>query len=194
MADPDLRRLMLTLFGAFATVSAALRAELVVKAEEQKSVFGDVQLGVDVVADDLMWDVCKTTPLVKEGASEDHAILQCNLFLGLGIDAYLAIGRLPGGVTQHVWVVTREPNGDVLFWEPTKGDYYTLPGRWTGLYLDGASGAAGVEGGGAAADVGGDCTAARTPLRPPRRSLAPPWTTPITSTLSSPMATCSRSP
>ena len=30
---------------------------------------------------------------VKKGASEDHAILQCNLFLGMGLDAYLAIGR-----------------------------------------------------------------------------------------------------
>ena len=74
---------------------------------------------------------------VKKGASEDHAILQCNLFLGLGMDAYLAIGRLPGGIQQHVWVVTREPNGDVKFWETTKGDFYTLPGRWTGLFLDG---------------------------------------------------------
>ena len=74
---------------------------------------------------------------VKKGASEDHAILQCNLFLGLGIDAYLALGRLPGGIQQHVWVMTREPNGDVKFWETTKGDFYTLPGRWQGLYLDG---------------------------------------------------------
>ena len=34
--------------------------------------FGDVQLGVDVVADNLMWDVCKTEPLIKEGASEEE--------------------------------------------------------------------------------------------------------------------------
>ena len=71
VADPDLRRLMLTLFGAFATVSAALRAELVVKAEEQKSVFGDVQLGVDVLADQLLWDVCRSEPLIKTGSSEE---------------------------------------------------------------------------------------------------------------------------
>ena len=104
---------------------------------------------------------------VKKGASEDHAILLANLFLGMGLDAYLAIGRLPGGVTQvrraatattttatatpatpptstapaprpppptqHVWVLTREPNGDVLMWETTKGKYYTLPQRWSGL-------------------------------------------------------------
>lgn len=60
----------------------------------------------------------------KKGASEDHAILQANLFLGLGSDAYLAIGKLPGGLRQHVWVVTREGNGDVLMWETTKGSYY----------------------------------------------------------------------
>ena len=36
--------------------------------------------------------------------------------------------------------MTREPNGDVRFWETTKGHFYTLPGRWTGLYLDGAGG------------------------------------------------------
>jgi sedoheptulose-bisphosphatase len=31
-----------------------------------------VQLGVDVLADELMWDVCKTEPLIKEGASEEE--------------------------------------------------------------------------------------------------------------------------
>ena len=74
---------------------------------------------------------------VKKGASEDHAILQCNLFLGLGLDAFLAIGKLPDRITQHVWVVTREPNGDVRFWETTRGCFYTLPQRWTGLFMEG---------------------------------------------------------
>ena len=72
VADADLRSLLRTLFGAFTTISDALSKELVVKAEEQKSVFGDVQLGVDVLADDLMWDVCKTEPLIKAGASEEE--------------------------------------------------------------------------------------------------------------------------
>lgn len=71
-ADADLRSLMTTLFNAFATISDALSKELVVKADEQKSVFGDVQLGVDVLADELMWDVCKSEPLIKEGASEEE--------------------------------------------------------------------------------------------------------------------------
>ena len=50
----------------------ALRKELVTVAENQASVFGDVQLGVDVLADDLMWDLCKTDPLIKNGASEEE--------------------------------------------------------------------------------------------------------------------------
>ena len=72
VADEDLRTLMITLFDAFATVADALRKELVVKAEEQKSVFGDVQLGVDVLADDLMWDVCRKQPLIQTGSSEEE--------------------------------------------------------------------------------------------------------------------------
>ena len=35
------------------------------------------------------------------------------LCAGMGLDAYLAIGRLHGGVQQHVWVLTREPNGNL---------------------------------------------------------------------------------
>ena len=34
--------------------------------------FGDVQLGVDVLADELMWKLCKTEPLIKDGASEEE--------------------------------------------------------------------------------------------------------------------------
>ena len=50
----------------------ALREELVTVAEKQESVFGDVQLGVDVLADELMWKLCKTEPLIKDGASEEE--------------------------------------------------------------------------------------------------------------------------
>ena len=127
-------------------------------------------------------------------ACASHAILQANLFLGLGLDAYIAIGRLPGGIVQHVWVLTREPSGDVLlwetastmhpvhaythvhphvhgtstqvlFWETTKGSYYRLPRRWTGLYLEGAADVAlfrsaqgEMLGGGAAAGAGAGST------------------------------------
>lgn len=31
---------------------------------------------------------------VRKGDMEDHAILLCNLLLGLGMDAYVCVGRL----------------------------------------------------------------------------------------------------
>merc|ERR1719331_3788744 len=72
MADKELGSVLTTMFNACGTITEALRKELVTVAEKQASVFGDVQLGVDVLADDLMWDVCKTEPLIKEGASEEE--------------------------------------------------------------------------------------------------------------------------
>merc|ERR1719171_1619418 len=72
MADPELKSVLKTLFNGCGTITEALRQELVTVAEKQESVFGDVQLGVDVVADNLMWEVCKTDPLIKEGASEEE--------------------------------------------------------------------------------------------------------------------------
>jgi len=72
VADPELRSVLKTMFDGCGTITEALRKELVTVAEKQASVFGDVQLGVDVLADDLMWDICKTEPLIKEGASEEE--------------------------------------------------------------------------------------------------------------------------
>lgn len=72
MADKELVNVVKTMFDACGTITEALRVELVTVAENQASVFGDVQLGVDVVADNLMWDVCKKTPLIKNGASEEE--------------------------------------------------------------------------------------------------------------------------
>ncbi len=50
-SNPDLRAVIKTMFDACGTITEALRVELVTVAEKQESVFGDVQLGVDVVAD-----------------------------------------------------------------------------------------------------------------------------------------------
>merc|ERR1719182_1224909 len=72
MANEDLRSVIKTMFDGCGTITEALRKELVTVAEKQKSVFGDVQLGVDVLADELMWEVCKSEPLIKEGASEEE--------------------------------------------------------------------------------------------------------------------------
>merc|ERR1719333_146910 len=72
MADKELRSVLKTMFDGCGTITEALRKELVTVAEKQASVFGDVQLGVDVLADDLMWDICKTEPLIQAGASEEE--------------------------------------------------------------------------------------------------------------------------
>merc|ERR1719454_928411 len=72
LADKELATVVNTMFDACGTITEALRKELVTVADEQSSVFGDVQLGVDVVADDLMWDICKTEPMIKDGASEEE--------------------------------------------------------------------------------------------------------------------------
>ena len=72
MSNPELRSVINTMFNGCGTITEALRNELVTVADDQNSVFGDVQLGVDVLADELMWDICKTDPLIKEGASEEE--------------------------------------------------------------------------------------------------------------------------
>merc|ERR1719331_2419680 len=72
MADEDLRSVIKTMFDGCGTITEALRKDLVTVAEKQASVFGDVQLGVDVLADELMWEICRTDPLIKEGASEEE--------------------------------------------------------------------------------------------------------------------------
>merc|ERR1719460_426706 len=72
VANADLKSVLKTMLNACGTITEALRKELVTVAEKQASVFGDVQLGVDVAADNLMWDVCKTDPLIKNGASEEE--------------------------------------------------------------------------------------------------------------------------
>jgi sedoheptulose-bisphosphatase len=71
MKDKDLAAVISQMFDACATITHELRRELVTVAEDQSSVFGDVQLGVDVLADQLMWDECAKQPLIKEGASEE---------------------------------------------------------------------------------------------------------------------------
>ena len=72
MSDTQLQKVVRTMFDACGTITDALRTELVTVAENQASVFGDVQLGVDVTADNLLWKVCQEEPLIKNGASEEE--------------------------------------------------------------------------------------------------------------------------
>ena len=39
------------------------------------------------------------------GDAEDHAVLLCNLLIGFGLDAYVAVGT--NGEGSHAWVVER---------------------------------------------------------------------------------------
>merc|ERR1711997_843354 len=48
----------------------ALRTALVT-VEGSSNTFGDAQLSVDDIADNLMWDACKDSAVIREGASEE---------------------------------------------------------------------------------------------------------------------------
>ena len=94
----------------------------------------------------------------RKGDVRDHALLLCNLFLGLNLDAYVVIGkvyrdnRLLENATEHVWVMTRENSNAccggsntntraqststgqindaaVRFWEVTNNQIYDLESR-----------------------------------------------------------------
>jgi len=75
---------------------------------------------------------------MRKGDMEDHALLMCNLLLGLGLDAYVCVGRLEGSKElekRHVWVMTREEDGSVKMYETSNGEPITLPDRWETLDL-----------------------------------------------------------
>jgi hypothetical protein len=67
----------------------------------------------------------------RKGDSEEHALVLCNMFLGMGLDAYVCVGVTRCGM-QHTWVMTREADGAVVFWETAMGRSYRLPQRWFG--------------------------------------------------------------
>lgn len=79
-----------------------------------------------------------------QGDVEDHALLLCNLLLGFGMDAWVAMGSIASSSTApssssstsskqlhkrpHVWVLTLDTIGDgkVLFWESLTGQVYEI--------------------------------------------------------------------
>ncbi|KAK2952540.1 putative tRNA uridine 5-carboxymethylaminomethyl modification enzyme GidA [Blattamonas nauphoetae] len=68
---------------------------------------------------------------IRKGDDQDHSILLVSLLLSMGVDAYLCLGHSRAG-NPHVFVMTREFNGSVLFWETTAGISIEAPGRWRG--------------------------------------------------------------
>jgi sedoheptulose-bisphosphatase len=75
MATDDLRELIKEQLEACVKITMALRTNLVT-VEGSQNTFGDVQLTVDVIADELMWAACEQSELVLEAASEEEPIVK----------------------------------------------------------------------------------------------------------------------
>lgn len=73
--DEKTRAVIKDMLDACADITEALRTALVT-VEGSANTFGDAQLSVDVIADNLMWEACKNSPVIREGASEEDPIVR----------------------------------------------------------------------------------------------------------------------
>merc|ERR1712174_75496 len=71
MKDPEIKAVIKEMLGAIGDITEALRSALVT-VEGSSNTFGDQQLSVDVIADEIMWNACKSSKTVKYGASEEE--------------------------------------------------------------------------------------------------------------------------
>jgi len=69
-ADVQVRLVIKDMLDACADITDALRTALVT-VEGSENTFGDAQLSVDVIADQIMWDACAASKTIREGASEE---------------------------------------------------------------------------------------------------------------------------
>merc|ERR1719491_1320491 len=74
-ADKQIVGLIKEMLDACADITEALRSALVT-VEGSSNTFGDAQLSVDVIADQIMWDACKESTVVREGSSEEDPIVR----------------------------------------------------------------------------------------------------------------------
>merc|ERR1712187_121030 len=63
------------MLGAIRDITEALRSALVT-VEGSSNTFGDQQLSVDVIADQIMWDAAKRSKTIKYGASEEEPVVK----------------------------------------------------------------------------------------------------------------------
>lgn len=78
LKDVKLKGMVNELLDACVKITEALRVNLVT-VNDASNTFGDVQLGVDVIADDLLWDLARTSPLVWDASSEEEPVIEkCN--------------------------------------------------------------------------------------------------------------------
>eukprot|EP00816_Leptocylindrus_hargravesii_P012249 CAMPEP_0196806710 /NCGR_PEP_ID=MMETSP1362-20130617/6618_1 /TAXON_ID=163516 /ORGANISM="Leptocylindrus danicus, Strain CCMP1856" /LENGTH=369 /DNA_ID=CAMNT_0042180311 /DNA_START=65 /DNA_END=1174 /DNA_ORIENTATION=+ len=73
--DEKLREVITDMLNACADITEALRTALVT-VEGSSNTFGDAQLSVDVVADNIMWEAVKDSKVIREGASEEDPIVR----------------------------------------------------------------------------------------------------------------------
>merc|ERR1719387_259689 len=76
--DEKLKTLIKEMLDACADITEALRSALVT-VEGSQNTFGDQQLSVDVIADEIMWNKAKASKVVAFGASEEEPeVRACN--------------------------------------------------------------------------------------------------------------------
>jgi len=71
LKDAKLKGMVKELLDACEKITEALRVNLVT-VNDSSNTFGDTQLTVDVIADDLLWDLAKSSKLVCEASSEEE--------------------------------------------------------------------------------------------------------------------------
>jgi len=71
MKDTKMQGMVRELLTACVKITEALRVNLVT-VNGSSNVFGDTQLTVDVIADNLLWDWARSSPLVHEASSEEN--------------------------------------------------------------------------------------------------------------------------
>eukprot|EP00928_Gymnodinium_smaydae_P038522 TRINITY_DN26558_c0_g1_i1.p1 TRINITY_DN26558_c0_g1~~TRINITY_DN26558_c0_g1_i1.p1 ORF type:complete len:1124 (+),score=277.79 TRINITY_DN26558_c0_g1_i1:139-3510(+) len=81
------------------------------------------------VGEMTQWSRPDAVLAVRKGSVQDHAVVLCCALLGLRKDAFVCKGTLQGG-RDHAWVLTREAEGAITFWETTTGCKYHIAGRW----------------------------------------------------------------
>lgn len=71
-----------------------------------------------------IWSTCDQFLKMNVGDEEEHAVLLCNFFLGIGKKAWLIIGTgIPEGPTAYV---LSEESGQYMIWNPGTGQYYNV--------------------------------------------------------------------
>jgi sedoheptulose-bisphosphatase len=76
--DEKLKVLITEMLDAVADITEALRSALVT-VEGSQNTFGDQQLSVDVIADEIMWNKAKNSKVIAYGASEEEPeVRACN--------------------------------------------------------------------------------------------------------------------